>query len=237
MSKRLRGRAGYPIDDPFRITLHPSRLEQPLRWSKPRRVFVCSMGDLFHDDVPNEFICDIFRQIWTCWKHTFIILTKRPKRMKEFIHRWRWKKFPCCEGVKGIRKLPKNLWLGVTVENEDMLKKRMPYLAQIKDINPNVITFLSNEPALGPIDIYPDGEYDEKNGKFYKIPYFAFIDWVICGCESGPGARSMDSDWARSLRDQCVNMGIPFFLKQRKINGKLVKMPELNGQVWDQMPK
>ncbi len=112
----------------------------------------------------------------------------------------------------------------------------MPYLAQIKEANPNVITFLSNEPALGPIDIYPDGNYNESVGKWNKIAYFSFIDWVICGCESGTGARSMDSDWARSLRDQCVYMGIPFFLKQRKINGKLVKMPELNGQIWDEMP-
>lgn len=82
--KRLRGRYGYPAAEPFRVTLHPERLTEPLRWRKPSRVFVCSMGDLFHEDVPDEFIDKVMSVIAYAYWHTFVILTKRPERMAEY---------------------------------------------------------------------------------------------------------------------------------------------------------
>jgi protein gp37 len=87
MANRLRGRFGYPKDEPFRITLHPDRLDQPLRWKKPRMIFVCSMGDLFHEDIPAKSIIDCLSIMAEAWHHTFLILTKRPERAKEiFTH-------------------------------------------------------------------------------------------------------------------------------------------------------
>ena len=85
MAQRLRGRCGYPADEPFRVTLRPDRLDEPLHWHKPRRVFVCSMGDLFHPDVPDEFIDQVFAAMALCPQHTFLVLTKRPEGMRQVL--------------------------------------------------------------------------------------------------------------------------------------------------------
>ena len=137
MAFRLRGRCGYPDGEPFRVTLRPQRLEEPMRWRKSSMVFVCSMGDLFHDDVPDDFIHRVFATIGQCPQHTFIILTKRPKRMKAFIEDYY------------AYESPTNVWLGVTTENQEMADRRIPILLQI----PAVVRFVSVEPMLGPVDL------------------------------------------------------------------------------------
>lgn len=129
MAYRLAGRHGYPADEPFHVTLHQQRLEQPLRWNKPLVIFVCSMGDFFHKDVPDSFIFDILNVIKQCPQHIFQILTKRAERMLKIsqeIGQW----------------LP-NVWLGVTVEAEEY-KRRIDYLRHIK----SSVKFLSCEPLL-----------------------------------------------------------------------------------------
>lgn len=201
MSKRLAGRAGYPAGDPFKVTLRRDRLEEPLRWKKPRKIFVCSMADLFHDDVTMGFISRVFSTIRRCPQHTFIMLTKRPARMGEAVD-------ACVSGT-----LP-NLWLGVTAENQETADLRIPILLKI----PAAKRFVSIEPMLGPVDLYqwlPDftADQDTSAAAIHRGEEKG-LDWVICGGESGPGARPMHPDWARSLRDQCKDANVPFFFKQ-----------------------
>ncbi len=191
MAKRLAGRYGYPKDDPFRVTLHPNRLEQPLKWRKPRRIFVCSMGDLFHDDVPVPFLVDVFDVVYKCPQHTFIFLTKRPENLK-----WLRINGP----IVGAEPLS-NVWLGVTAENQKTADERIPILLRISA----AVKFVSVEPMLGPMVLC---RWIARDG-FRKG-----LNWVICGGESGPGARPMHPDWARGLRDQCQTAGVPFFFKQ-----------------------
>ena len=162
MAKRLRGRCGYPTDEPFKVTLHPERLEEPLKWKKPRRVFVCSMGDLFHEDVPDEFIYEIWDVMVQSKQHTFLVLTKRPDRMKSFIEKVMCNRMDYAltfggtpEGKKArkwAQKPVQNVWLGVTAENQEQADKRIPILLQI----PATVRFVSVEPMLGPIRLQRD---------------------------------------------------------------------------------
>lgn len=185
MAKRLKGRYGYPEDDPFKPgTAHHDKFREPLHWKKPRRIFVCSMGDLFHEAVPYHLIDGVFQIIRACERHTFMVLTKRPDRMLEWADSTnaRW------DDLLGNLK---NLWVGVTAENQKQADYRIPILLKI----PAAIRFVSVEPILEPVAI-PNG-----------------LDWVICGKETGPGARAMEIGWATSLYNQCVEAGIPFFFK------------------------
>lgn len=222
MAKRLAGRCGYPADEPFRVTFHPERLDEPLHWRKPRRVFVVSMGDLFHKDVPFGWTTHVFDAIRDCQKHTFQILTKRPERMEEFFNgRGGWRYGPP----------PYNVWLGVTVENQDTADERIPLLLRC----PAKVRFLSCEPLLGPVAIRVTRHHDHPSGdptlwwETYDYPLSGFcstkqggwtdpnyprIHWVIAGGESGPNARPSHPDWFRSLRDQCAAAGVPYFFKQ-----------------------
>jgi protein gp37 len=247
MAKRLAGRYGYSKDDPFGVTFHHDKLSQPLKWKKPRRIFVCSMGDLFHEDVPFDFIAAIFGVMAFCQCHTFIVLTKRPDRMARFFkdfhygdyqrnYNW-WKNEAASllnrhspKTVFGIRLRPEpkelplpNVWLGVTAENQEQADKRIPVLLQI----PAAVHFVSIEPMLSEIDIsrwtinhgYSNSELKEMQLSG-AIPFGGYVhggtdlDWVILGGETGPGARPMHPDWARSIRDQCHSAGTPFFFKQ-----------------------
>lgn len=219
-AKRLVGRYGYPVDEPFRVTLHPDRLDEPLHWRKSRIVFVCSMGDLFHDQVPFEFILKIFITIHTVKDidHIFIFLTKRPKRMLEF---WDWYKihylkypndwYPEDENTK---RLSKNIWLGVTVENQQRAEERIPILLQI----PAAVHFISYEPALAPLNL---------------SEWINQLQWVIAGGETGPEARLVHPEWVKLIRDQCKWANVLFFFKSwgGKWGGRL-----LDGQEWSQMP-
>ena len=199
-------------EKPFsQIQLHPERLEDPLHWRNASRVFVNSMSDLFHEDVPEDFIWSIFSIMAVAEKHTFLVLTKRPERMRDFVNHWQ-KTFTTDlhSGPDNIflHSWPlKNVWLGVTAENQQTADERIPLLLE----TPAAVRFVSVEPMLGPVNI---GQYLwEKDSRDYGIDGPA-LDWVICGGETGPGARAMNPDWARSLRDQCVYAGVPFFFKK-----------------------
>lgn len=203
MANRLRGRFGYPNDDPFAVTLHPDRLDEPLRWKKPRRIFVCSMSDLFHDRVPPEFRRKVLDACWASPQHQFLFLTKRPKTMRA-----------CLEARHGYPWPWPNAWFGVTVCNQAEADEKIPVLLA----TPAAKRFVSVEPMLGPVDL-----------SVYLGPP---LDSVIAGTETGPRARPMDIAWARDLKNQCVEAGVSFFLKSALIDGKLVRLPELDGRQW-----
>lgn len=207
------------------VQLHPDRLDKPLHWRKPRKVFVNSMSDLFHDAVPDEFIADVWHVMAQTPQHTYQVLTKRHARMRAWVAAW-------CSHPNWRMPLP-NVWLGVSVEDQKWAGIRIPALLN----TPAAVRFLSCEPLLGPIDLYGttiaplQRLYDEPNGQTGRI------DWVIVGGESGPGARPMDAAWAREIRDQCVNARVPFLFKQwggrtPKAGGRL-----LDGRTWDEYPQ
>lgn len=209
----------------------PERLDHPLRWQKPRRVFVNSMSDLFHPDVPFEFIAAVFGVMAATQRHTFQVLTKRPERMLEWFH-WFPEHYngPRLSGTdwdhlsEKLRQAPEtlwplpNVWIGVSVEDQRAADERIPLLVQV----PACVRFLSCEPLLGPVNIpalglvnrggewQPAEAWSEKR----RMPAEKAIHWVIVGGESGPNARPMNPDWARAIRDQCNSARVPFFFKQ-----------------------
>ena len=170
----------------FEVALHPDALEKKIA-GKGKVVFVCSMSDLFHSDIPLGFIGQVFKYIRENDQHFFLILTKRPSNALSFLKQSR-----------GFI-MPKNLGFGVSVENQDAANYRIPLLMEI----PSTMRFLSVEPMIGPVEI---GHflYSVKNS----------IDWVICGGESGPSARPLHPEWARRLKNQCEHSHTPFFFKQ-----------------------
>jgi protein gp37 len=164
----------------------PERLDQPLRWRKPRRVFVNSMSDLFHARVPTEFVGQVWDVMGEAAQHQFQVLTKRPQRMEHLLtlSMWPSPRYPW--------PLP-NVWLGTSIESD-----RYAFRADHLRATPAAVRFLSLEPLLGPL---PSLDLTD-------------IDWVIVGGESGPGARPMHPDWVRDLRDRCGAARVPFFFKQ-----------------------
>ena len=228
------------------VQCHEDRLEQPLHWKKPRSIFVNSMSDLFHRDVPMKFIDRVLDIISACPRHTFMVLTKRPELISEKLYDHAG---GCCGRDLAPGDYYPNLWLGTSVEDQQRAE-RIPDL--LRATYQMEVHFLSVEPMLRPVDVAKWlGGSPAWTGKdsglprplaaalesMPDLPAVPGIDWVICGCESGPSARPMDIDWVRSLRDQCVAAGTPFFLKQMMVDGKLVHMPELDGRVWDQRPQ
>ncbi len=254
------------------VVMHPDRLGMPLRWRKPRRIFVNSMSDLFHDDVPDGFIAQVWNVMAQCPQHTFQILTKRHARLRSWVSRWADRTgdsdhdkpsgmppmprgpeavravytsgrallfadmldslgeppegcaYPPYDWIDGQRFWPgvlSNVWLGVSVEDQQWADIRIPALLD----TPAAVRFLSCEPLLGPIrlrrlqpsriggPLYADAlveRHDQVDGKLL-VPA---VDWVIVGGESGPGARPMRPQWARDIRDQCTAAGVPFLFKQ-----------------------
>jgi len=220
------------------VVLHPERLEQPLRWRKPRRVFVNSMSDLFHERVPFEVIGAVFAVMAARPDHTFQVLTKRPERMREwFLWAEAGPNHPleivevcvlnyveACHLVdeRTLWPLP-NVWLGVSVEDQRRADERIPVLLQ----TPAAVRFLSCEPLLERLDLarlaLGNGDTgdclnhvatDIWTGAGNQSRNWGRVDWVIAGGESGPGYRPCDLDWLRSLRDQCAAAGVAFFCKQ-----------------------
>lgn len=191
-----------------RVLLHPDRLDAPLRWRKPRRVFVCSMSDLFQEDVTDSFIGAVITTAIKARQHQFLILTKRPLRMQRFFAR-----VQADRNMGSAVLIPRwpipNLWLGVSVEDQRAADERIPLLLQ----TPAAVRFVSYEPALGPVDFNARQFLIDK--RRFKYTLGRYLDWIICGGESGPGARPMHPDWARSARDQCAAAGVPFFFKQQ----------------------
>lgn len=224
MARRLAGRYGYPeYPHHFDVTLRPDRLDIPLRRKKPTTYFICSMSDLFHEDVPFEFIGRVFATTIAADRHTFQILTKRPERMLSFIS---WFQAKTALYLRMFR----HIWLGVSCENQATADERIPLLLQ----TPAAVRFVSCEPLLGPIDLgNPNWYWPDDGPETGHDP----LSWIICGSESGPGARPMDEDWVRSLKNQCRAAGIPFFYKQAVINGKKVSCPELDGRQYREMPE
>ncbi len=189
----------YKYRDGFKPTFHPEALKEPEKWKKPQRVFVVSMGDLFHEDIPFTDIVRVFVEMVKHPKHTFMLLTKRPQRMKEFID---WVNPNCLIDLK-------NIWLGVTVENQERAAERIPILLEI----PAAIRFVSIEPMLSEIDFKQVASRKFLNWLLTDKNQYP-LDWVICGGETGHNARPMNSDWVKKLRDQCFVSETPFFFKQ-----------------------
>lgn len=230
---RLAGRCGYPANNPFQVTLHPKRLEEPLHWRKPKRVFVNSMGDLFHEAVDEKFIAKVFAIMDLARQHTYCILTKRPGRAFQLLTDEDFQFHVGWFQSQAVREfgLPRpeqvgpwplrNVWLGVSVENQEAADERIPLLLQ----TPAAVRFISAEPLLGPVDLelylpyhnHPLKDEWHRNGYHIRRLNIGItegtLDWIICGGETGPGARPMHPDWARILRDQAVTAGVPFFFK------------------------
>ena len=185
---------------PSEVRLLPERLDAPMRWSRPRRVFVNSMSDVFHPSVPYEFINDIFDVMCEASEqrgHVFQVLTKRPGRAVGW-----WERNQDRYGSEW----PSGVWIGTSVENQKYAP-RITVLARL----PAAVRFVSAEPLLGSVDLrrwLASGD----------------VQWIIAGGESGPAARPMDLDWARDLRDQSAEAGVAFFLKQ--LGGKRGKRSE-----------
>ena len=180
------------------IKCHPERLEQPLYWKKPNRIFVNSMSDLFHECVPFEFIGRVFDIIELSKRHTYIILTKRPERMMKYITQ-----------KANIDKPLNNIWFGVSVENQKTADERIFVLLEV----PAKVRFVSVEPMLEGISLAGFDGIKYRPWLDYK-KCKPMLDWVICGGESGPNARPMHPYWVRELRDQCKAANVPFFFKQ-----------------------
>jgi len=201
MAKRLQAMGTKGYEDGFKVTLHPDSLQKPLKMKKPQVIFVNSMSDIFHEDIEDEYIFKIFEVMNKAHWHTFQVLTKRPERLENIAHKLNW---------------TDNIWMGVTVEANDYVK-RVDYL---RDIDAK-IKFLSIEPLIDSVD---------------KLDY-TNIDWVIVGGESGYGCREIKKEWVIQVRDKCKDDKIPFFFKQwggvnKKKNGRL-----LDGKIYDEMPK
>ncbi|MGD9850142.1 MAG: phage Gp37/Gp68 family protein [Nitrospirales bacterium] len=198
------------------VQCHPERLDQPLHWKKPQKIFVNSMSDLFHEDVPDGFIEDVFDRMLQADWHTYQILTKRPERMRDFMVCW----------IAGLKiKIIEHIWLGVSVEDQETADERIPILLQ----TPAAVRWVSYEPALGPLDFtnLNDGTLDALDGFDREAignicdPGFLSetqhpprLNWIVAGGESGPQARPAHPDWFRAVRDQCQAAGVPFFFKQ-----------------------
>lgn len=224
MAARLKamGQAKYQTDgDPrtsgpgFGLAVHEYALTIPLRWRKPRRVFINSMSDLFHDGVPVEFIARAFAVMAATPHHTYQLLTKRHGRMRSVLSRGELgtEGFPDMveEAMAefthaGLDEWPlRNVWVGVSVEDQKWADIRIPALLD----TPAAVRWISAEPLLGPVDLdWPgwlwDGDLDRPGG----------IRWVVAGGESGPGARPMHIDWVRQLVLQCREAGTAMFVKQ-----------------------
>ena len=214
MANRLQGQFGYPADDPFRVTLHEDKLDKLKGWEKPRRIFVCSMGDLFHAEVPFDFQRQVFDRMWNFPQHTYLLLTKRPNQMKDF-----FQKIGIRTQCTAETELP-FIWLGVTAENQATADERIPVLLDI----PAAVRFVSCEPLLERVDVseYLDPCYNAFSGDYgvEERDDRPILDWVIVGGETGPGARYMDPDWARAIHGACHSAGTSFFFKKMSNNEK-----------------
>ncbi len=189
----------------------PLNLNRPLMVKKPQVWTV--WNDLYHGDVPWNFVFDAYRIMAQCPQHLFLILTKRPGNMKLAQYDIA---FHLQRNFPGITWPLPNVWLGVTAENQEQADKRIPDLLQA----PAAVWFLSVEPMLGPVDLNKRECLIDK--RLFKYTIGNYLDLVICGGESGPGARPMETEWAVDLREQCRAVGVAFWMKQmRRVNGKI----------------
>ena len=201
MAMRLQAMGQYRYRDGFKLTLQEDLVDLPLSWKKPRKVFVNSMSDLYHNDIPLDFIQKVFNTMNQAARHTFQVLTKRSDRLRKISKDLIW---------------TDNIWMCVSVENED-------YAHRIDDLlaTDARIKFLSLEPLLGSL----------------RMVSLKGVDWVIVGGESGPGARPMEETWVLEIRDQCEDLGIPFFFKQWGGFNKKKTGRSLEGRFWNDYPE
>ena len=217
---------------------------QPIKWNRQaaaagvrKRVFCASLADVFDNQVPAEWRADLWALIGETPALDWLLLTKRPQNAAKMIVDARR---ACLGGVDAADEHFQwpwpNVWLGTTVENQAEADRRVPHLLAV----PAAVRFLSCEPMLGSIDLMRAGatEVDCVAPGEANIGAFSrgLVDWIIVGGESGPGARPMHPDWARSLRNQCQAAGVPFFFKQAVRDGRMVSLPELDGRKWAEMP-
>lgn len=193
------------------LQFNPNALGKPLHWRKPRKIFVCSMSDFFHEQIDYQEQVAVFEIIKECFyrglNHTFIFLTKRPQNMSHFFE---------CNSVfwhSTKDKIIENLWLGVTAENQARAEERIPELLKLRPYASKL--FVSVEPMLEAVDFIGVDHVDDK-----RIAYFPDLDWVICGPENGPGKREFKEEWAIDLQRQCEAAGVAFFFKGGKLDGK-----------------
>ena len=206
-AERFRGVRGHPYERGFDLQLRPDRLTLPLAWKRPRMIFTCSMGDPFHKQVPDLYLDAVFESMERADWHVFQVLTKRSSRMRDYM----WKRY----GARARRGPPAHIWCGVSIEDSRCLS-RATHLTD----TPAAVRFISAEPLIGHLAWLP----------------LRSVQWVIVGGESGPGARPMEPDWARDLRDRCVSFGVSFFFKQwggrtPRSAGRL-----LDGREWNERP-
>lgn len=200
------------------VACHEDVLDQPIRWKKPRMIFVNSMSDLFHESIPDDFIDKVFAVMALAEHHIFQILTKRPERMRDYLNTPERMDIIGNKSIPAIRSdcfgilewpLP-NVWIGVSAENQETANARIPFLMDTQA----AVRWISAEPLLGPIDFedVPIG----MNGPLrpYSETKAPKVDWVVVGGESGPDARPMHYDWVNSIQTQCIQANVPFFFKQ-----------------------
>jgi protein gp37 len=217
ITERFHGKGSFSI-----VQRDEGKLYLPLKWRKPRRIFVNSMSDLFHDNVPAPFIGRVWRTMAQTPQHTYQILTKRHGRMRAMLSADGLRQMVA--DITDVWPLP-NVWLGVSVESQQWAETRVHALL----CTPAAVRWLSCEPLLGPVSL---------------DSYVGLLDWVVVGGESGPGARPMHPHWALSLRDQCVAAEVPFFFKQwgewapnGERQGKKRAGRVLDGRTWDEYPE
>lgn len=267
-TERFKGVDGHYFESGFDVTLRPDKLAQPLRWTRARKIFVNSMSDLFHQDVPDEYIDEVFEVMAMAQNHTFMILTKRQARMLEWFKTVRSRRpiqgqgvctggSPFCMaayckthdadvGYCGSPWPLPNVWLGVSVENQQSADERIPLLLE----TPAAVRFLSCEPLLGSVDLNhitlqlsdapergkPAISISALRGWYGGDGAPAKIDWVIVGGESGNKARPMHPWWVQEVRDQCQAAGVPFFFKQwgewKETHALRCNEPGIKGKPW-----
>lgn len=210
-----------------KVRFIPEHLTDPIRWRKPRRVFVNSMSDIFHESIPTETVLQIFEVMALAKRHTFQILTKRPARMKYLLTYGEKMECESAEHHRLLCTMPlSNVWLGVSVEDQKTADERIPLLLE----TPAAVRWASYEPALGPVDFHRWTSYSCSAcgsvvdiDKRYWTPVCPQhgdvkarrpLDWIVAGGESGPGARPSNPEWFRKVRDDCQTAGVPFFFKQ-----------------------
>lgn len=227
MAKRLHGRAGYPDTNPFAVTVHEDHLDRPLHIQAPSRIFVNSMGDWGHRDVPVEAIDRCLEVMDKTQQHTYIILTKRPATLYQKLYGGPHRFFATGQYLQ-------NLWIGVSVESQ-------AYMVRVRELQriPAALHIVCFEPLIGAIAMTTSpgiglglrdclADVHRPNG----------IRWVIVGCETGPRPRPMGADWVRRIRDACLDHNVPFYLKQRRGWGirEIDREGLLEGVQWRQMP-
>ena len=237
---RLAGKPGYaglpwtPENAAENVVLRPERLDQPLRWKRPRRVFVNSMSDLFHPLVPSVFIAEVWQVMGQAHWHQFQVLTKRPERMlaevcrivanaAEYAARFEstptvaMRHSPAARQAREEYLLPRpNIWLGTSIESD-----RYSYRARTLATTPAAVRFISAEPLLGPLPSLD----------------LTGIDWLIVGGESGQDSRKMDPEWVRDLRDRATAANVAFLFKQWGGRTSKAGGRELDGRTWDEYPR